>query len=181
MVLLSAIPVNCHEYSWQIRAEFGLLWRSKAVKIWGEVFIPTYSLPRTCLQTSTKSCHTVVECGFAFFSCDRQPMCLEGAQKWGGFMPKVVPTSHGTLVVFRAAHTVMGARIGGEKSILREYHRILFTCVASSEHFSNPGWSCIAVLAFWKDWTNAGFGIMNFLTLSKGGLSWFLALGFWFF
>lgn len=93
-------------------------------------------------------------------------------------MPKVVPASHGTLVVFRAPHTVMEARTGGEKSVLREYHRILLVCVASSEHFSNPGWSCIAVLAFWKDWTNAGFGIMNFLTLSKGGLSWFLALGF---
>lgn len=79
------------------------------MKIWGKVFIPTYSLPQTCLQTGTESCHTVVECGFVLFSCDRQPMCLEDAQKGEGFMSKIIHTSHGSSVAFRAPGTVMGA------------------------------------------------------------------------
>lgn len=31
-------------------------------------------------------------------------------------------------------------------------------------------------LRFSEDWSNAGFGTMTFLTLSKNGLSWVLAL-----
>lgn len=37
-------------------------------------------------------------------------MCLEDAQKGEGFVSKVIYTSHGSLVVFRAPESVMGPK-----------------------------------------------------------------------